>query len=266
MKKKLIALLLLFGLCLGCFQMTAFADDAAAAAEAVEDEEVDPVLEEHQAFLDELKALQEAKKYDEVIEQAEDFLSDNEDSPLYGPIEKVCIQSYVRKARVLIDNKQREKAQDLLEECADYYEDSDYLYIVEKEQQALKDLLKKEIPKTGKIFHDRSSIRGGYSKLIVKNSARKTLVKIQSASGKNKGEYITMFLRSNGKGEVNLQPGKYYIKFARGDTWYSSKEMFGSETSYFQPEGTYEFKPGYYWEITLDEGTEYLPGIDADDF
>ncbi len=263
MKKKLIALLLLFGLCLGCFQMTAFADDA-AAAEAVE--EVDPVLEEDQAFLDELKALQEAKKYDEVIEQAEDFLWDNEDSPLYGPIEKVCIQSYVRKARVLIDNKQREKAQNLLEECAEQYEDSEYLYIVEKEQQALKDLLKKEIPKTGKIFHDRSSIRGGYSKLIVKNSARKTLVKIESASGKNKGDYITMFVRSNGKGEVNLQPGKYIIKFARGDTWYSSKEMFGSDTDYFQPEGTYEFKSGYYWELTLDEGTDYLPGIDADDF
>ena len=60
--------------------------------------------------------------------------------------------------------------------------------------------------------------------------------------------------------------GKYIIKFARGDTWYSSKEMFGSDTDYFQPEGTYDFKSGYYWELTLDEGTEYLPGIDADDF
>ena len=179
MKKKQIALLLLFGLCLGCFRMTAFADDTAAAAEAVEKEEVDPVLEEHQAFLDELKTLQEAKKYDEVIEQAEEFLSDNEDSPLYGPIEKVCIQSYVRKARVLIDKKQREKAQNLLKECADYYADSDYLYIVEKEQQALKDLLKKEIPKTGQIFHKNSTVYGGNSQLTIKNSGSKLLVKIE---------------------------------------------------------------------------------------
>lgn len=264
MKRKLLALLLLFTVCLGSFQITAMAADTTAATDL--EEETDPVLAEHQEFLDELKALQETKDYDAVIEQAEAFLRKNPDSPLYGPIEKVCIQSYVRKARALIDSKHREDAEELLNECADRYADSEYLYIVEKDQQALKDLLKKEIPKTGKIFHDRSSIRGGYAKLIVKNSSRKTLVKIESASGKNKGDYITMFVRSNGKGEVNLQPGKYYIKFARGDTWYSSKEMFGSETSYFQPEGTYDFKSGYYWELTLDEGTEYLPGIGADEF
>ena len=268
MKKKLIALLLLFGLCLGCFQMTAFADDAAAAAEDVEEEEVDPVLEEHQAFLDELKKLQEAKKYDEVIEKAEDFLWDNEDSPLYGPIEKVCIQSYVRKARALIESKHREKAEKLLNEAADRYEDSDYLYIIEKDQQSLKDLLKKEIPKTGKIFHNNSTVHGGYSQLEIKNSGSKLLVKIEVASGKNKGQYITMFVRPNATAKVNIQPGKYNLKFASGKTWYSSTEWFGSEMLCEKLNKVYDFKNGYIWTITLGvfDGNVGSTTINRDDF
>ncbi|MBQ3802467.1 MAG: tetratricopeptide repeat protein [Oscillospiraceae bacterium] len=251
MKRKLLALLLLFTVCLGSFQITAMAADTTAATDL--EEETDPVLAEHQEFLDELKALQETKDYDAVIEQAEAFLRKNPDSPLYGPIEKVCIQSYVRKARALIDSKHREDAEELLNECADRYADSEYLYIVEKDQQALKDLLKKEIPKTGKVFHNNSTVHGGYGKLIIKNSGTKRLVKIEVASGKNKGQYISVFVRPNAKAEVNIQPGKYILKTATGKTWYSSTEWFGSEMDCEQWEGTFEFAklPQYTtWTIT----------------
>ena len=106
MKRKLLALLLLFSLCLGCFPMTALAAEPADEEVAVVDE----------AAWEDIKALMDAEEYDEAIAQAETYMRSNPNSPVYDKVEKTCIQSYVRKARVLIEEKHREDAQELLEE------------------------------------------------------------------------------------------------------------------------------------------------------
>ena len=243
MKRKLLALLLLFSLCLGCFPMTAL------AAEPADDEVA--VVDEDEAAWEDIKALMDAEEYDEAIAQAETYMRSNPNSPVYDKVEKTCIQSYVRKARVLIEEKHREDAQELLEECADRYADSEFLYIVEKDQESLKQLLKKEIPKTGQIFHKNSTVYGGNSELTIKNSGSKLLVKVELASGKNKGEYITMFVRPNATASVKLKAGKYILKFASGDTWYSSTEWFGSDMYLEKIDKVYDFKDWYIWTITL---------------
>lgn len=258
MKRKLIALLLLFCLCLGCFPMTA------AAAETEEED----FLAEHEAAWEDIKALMEAEEYDEAIAQAEAYMRSYPDSPVFDKVEKTCIQSYVRKARVLIEDKHREEAQELLEDCAYRYADSEFLYIVEKDQEALKKRLKDEIPKTGQIFHKNSTVYGGNSQLTIKNSGSKLLVKIEVASGKNEGEYITMFVRPNATATVKLKAGEYILKFASGDTWYSSTEWFGSDMYMEKINKVYDFEDWYVWTITLgaSDGNVGSTSISRDEF
>ena len=263
MKRKLLALLLLFGLCVCCFPMTALAAEPAGA-----ESEEENVLSADEAAWADIKALMDAEEYDEAIDQAEAYMRSNQDSPVYDKVEKTCIQSYVRKARVLIEKKHREDAQDLLEECADRYADSEFLYIVEKDQEALKQLLKKEIPKSGQIFHKNSTVFGGNSQLTIKNSGSKLLVKIELASGKNKGEYITMFVRPNASATVKLKAGNYILKFASGDTWYSSTEWFGSDMYLEKIDKVYDFDDWYIWTITLGatNGNVGSTSISRDEF
>ena len=267
MKKTVIAFLL--ALCL-CFSLSSMS--IAWAETAAETEMEDEVLQQHQMIRDGIKVLVKEKKYDEAIASAEIFLADYPDSPIRAKMEKTCIQAYVGKAQGMIDSKQREDAQYLLENCIDQYQDSEYVEIAETALKSLKDLLKAELPKSGAVFHDRTAVHGGYGKLIINNSGKRTLVKIEKASGKDKGSYITMFVRSDGKAEVNIQPGEYLLKYAMGTTWYSTKEWFGSETEYYQADTVLEFaKLPYYstYTVTLEKvvgGNLATYSIDPSDF
>lgn len=267
MKKKLIAILLLFSICLAGIQMPALAADSATTAPAEEE----PLSEELQQYVADLKARRDEKEYDAVIEDAEAFLRKNPDSPAYSKVEKICIQCYIRKGRDLINDNQREAAWNLFEEALAIYEDSPYVGEIQKDFDKLKKLLKDELPKSGQVFHNRDTVHGGAGKLVINNSGKRMLVKIEKASGSNKGDYITVFVRSDGKASVNIQPGNYTLKYARGDTWYGTKEWFGSETEYYVADTTLEFAQWPYystwtWTLGVTNGNLSTTAIDADDF
>ena len=272
MKKRMMSLLCIFVFCLSMFSISAMAESIPLESEDVVQSELDARIEQDTAFRNQIVQLYKDKEYDEAINQAEAFLEDNPDSPVAEKFVKTCIYSYVGKAKLLRDSRQREAALELLDTCIERYEDSvDIQYAIDA-RTALKKLIKDETPANGHVFHNTTVVRGGYGTLKVKSGSYPVLVKVEVASGAHKGEYINLFVRAKSTASVHIQPGKYLVKYCVGETWYGPGEWFGSEMERYQCDTTLEFaKLPYYstWELTLysvvDGNLSTYP-ISADDF
>jgi hypothetical protein len=61
-----------------------------------------------------------------------------------------------------------------------------------------------------------------------------------------------LFVRAGETGRVNVPPGTYRIKFARGDTWYGDQLRFGPDEACFVADKQFDF-----YHIVRSDGEEW---------
>jgi len=58
-------------------------------------------------------------------------------------------------------------------------------------------------------------------------------------------DILDVFVRSGETIEIKVPVGKYRVKYASGQTWYGSEELFGPRTSYSKADQPFEFRKTY---------------------
>ena len=218
----------------------------------------------------EIKRLSDEKKYDEAIAYAEAYMQGRPISEVKGGVVKNCLKAYAAKANALMKKSRNEEAYNLLSGCRKTYADAD-LTEVNKSWNSLKKAIAE--PKSGQVFS--SVARGGYCTLTVKTSDFPAFVKIVNT--KDPKSTLSFYVRANSKSTVTVKNGTYQIRFATGDKWFGTNELFGSGTRYKVFDDTFSFstkKSGRYinyttWDITLYSvpgGTGTTTTIPADQF
>ena len=188
----------------------------------------------------ELAALKERNAYDQVvlatkrpegrsaIEATLDFLSRYPNSSYRADVENLCENAYTQYAKTLENQRHWEEAQHILEECID----KNFSASKGAAQTALNNLMRRiesMRPVNGRVLG--GNCRGGYCQLVINNSSRDALIKIQSVQDPEK-TYLLLYVRADETAKVNIRDGSYTMKYATGDTWYGDAALFGENTKY----------------------------------
>ena len=112
-------------------------------------------------------------------------------------------------------------------------------------------LTQQALPQTG---WGRSSSGGssfGSISIQTRYGAGNLWVKIVEAYSAQR-EVAVFFIRAGDSYRINLPYGTYRIKMASGDTWYGTKDLFGSKTSYTVADDTFPIASrGDNWTVQL---------------
>ena len=218
----------------------------------------------------EVKRLSDEKQYDEAISYAETYMQGRPISEVKGGVVKNCLKAYASKANALMKGSRNEEAYELLSGCRKTYADAD-LTDVNKSWDSLKKAIAE--PKSGQVFS--SAARGGYCTLTVETSDFPAFIKVVNT--KDPKSVVSFYVRANSKSKISIKNGTYEVRFATGDKWFGSGELFGKETRYQVFDDTLSFTTknnGSYinyttWSVTLYSvpgGTATTTTIPADKF
>ena len=192
-------------------------------------------LKETKAF-EELKALSSSGDPKDVITQAGSFLKTYSGSSYRTEAETICVNAYLALAKQYESKKAYESAKNTLEECKALGLSADN----GKSEAALSKLMStisKLRPANGKVIS--GNCRGGYCQLIVKSGDTDVYVKLQNVNDPSKT--LVFYVRKNEQAKINIKNGTYTFKYATGDTWYGTEELFGENTVYSQADTTLSF-------------------------
>ena len=96
-------------------------------------------------------------------------------------------------------------------------------------------------------------------------------IKLESTSDPK--QYVTFFVRAGSTVEVDIPFGRYYLKYASGDTWYGVSNLFGLKTTYTKSDDIFDFylEDGYAngYTVTLypvTNGNMHTETISASEF
>ena len=153
---------------------------------------------------------------------------------MQGGVVKNCVNAYVQQANALMKKKQYQAAETLLQTCQEKYPNAD-LSAVKKAVTTLKKAIAE--PKNGTVF--ASKAKGGYCTLTIKAGDTPVFVKVISNSDPK--TTVTLYVRANKSATVHVKNGKYSLRYATGDKWYGSTELFGSGTRYYSADTTLSF-------------------------
>ena len=197
-----------------------------------------PLLKEKQ---DTLEKLREKSAYDKLFaqENPEDlrssidgalaFLNMYPNSSMCSEVEAFCVECYLLLAAQQRAEELNASAEKNLEECRDRAFAADG----GKAQEALDRLqaqLEAKRPVSGYLLSE-SGCQGGYCQLVIEAGYDDVLIKVQSVDDPDE-KYLTMYVRASESAKVNLQDGRYTLKYASGMTWYGTKEYFGRLTQF----------------------------------
>ena len=171
----------------------------------------------------EVKRLSDDKQYDEAIAYAEKYIHGRDFSDIQGDVVKNCLNAYVAKANALMKESEYLAAWDLLQGVKEDYKGAD-LGAVNKAVTALNKATAE--PVNGKIYS--STAKGGNNKLTIKIGDKPMYVKFVDT--KNPKSTLTVYIRANKSVTVYIKNGEYTVKYATGDKWFGTKDLFGSET------------------------------------
>ena len=205
-----------------------------SAADALEKAEHELQGLKDKAAAAEVRKLADAKKYTEAIEYAEDYMAGRDPGEVQGGVVKNCVNAYVQQANALMKKKQYQAAETLLQTCQEKYPNAD-LSAVKKAVTTLKKAIAE--PKNGTVF--ASKAKGGYCTLTIKAGDTPVFVKVISNSDPK--TTVTLYVRANKSATVHVKNGKYSLRYATGDKWYGSTELFGSGTRYYSADTTLSF-------------------------
>lgn len=180
---------------------------------------------------EEIKKLLDEKQYTQAIETAEKQIAGRAPEKVNGKLVEYCITAYVEEANARIKDKQYEEADKLLNQCVARYATED-----EKDWKAARKKLDKAIaePKNGQVFSSKA--RGGYCTLTIKSGNKPVFVKV--ISNKDEKNTVTFYVQKDSSAKVKIKNGEYSLKYATGDKWYGEKELFGSDTRYYNADIT----------------------------
>lgn len=98
----------------------------------------------------------------------------------------------------------------------------------------LNDTVEKKIapyrPANGKKI--RNNISWGYGKMAVTAGDRDVLLKVENRE--NPDKYLTVYIRKNETVNLNLEDGRYRMKYMTGIAWIGSNQMFGKAAEYYE--------------------------------
>ena len=180
-----------------------------------------------------IKKLVDDKKYDDAIAFAEEYIGDRKVGDIQGSVVKNTVKAYVAKANALIKKSHYEAAEKLLKDCKTRFAGAD-MADVNKALNTLKKAITE--PANGKVF--TSKAKGGYCTLKIKAGDTPAFVKVENVN--NPKNSVTIYVRANKSATVHIKNGNYALKYATGNKWYGSKELFGSDTRYYSADTTLE--------------------------
>ena len=223
---------------------------------------------------DEVKLLCDEKKYDEAITRAETQIGTRPPAEVGGGLVKSCLKAYAAKGNALLKEQRYEDAYMLLSSCRETYAGQD-LAEVDKAWNALKTAIAE--PKNGQFFN--AAARGGYGTLTVETGHSPAFIKVISINDPKR--VLSFYVRADSKTTVHVRNGTYTLRYATGERWFGTKQMFGSGTVYraFDDNLGFSAKYGYSaagrevrcsaWKVTLYPvagGTAGTTPINADEF
>jgi hypothetical protein len=107
------------------------------------------------------------------------------------------------------------------------------------------------LPQTGWGRSSTGSSSFGSISIQTRFGAGNLWVKIVEAYGSQRAVTV-LFIRAGDSYMINLPSGTYRIKMASGDTWYGTKDLFGSKTSYSVADDTFPIaRRGDSWTVQL---------------
>ena len=119
-------------------------------------------------------------------------------------------------------------------------------------------------PRSGAILEGKEDDSG--SEITVKaSSSESCVVKLKTKSGVTR---VSFYVRAGDTVTVGVPMGRLYVYFASGDTWYGTKHLFGSKTSYSKDDDLKDFSE-FSYTYTLypvSNGNFSQTPIDEDEF
>ncbi len=180
----------------------------------------------------------------------------------YGEAVIDYYSGHVEQARIALELCKQEPAYREVREDAEAF------------QTRVEDWLLSILPQSGDVL-SRSDGNGGFGVLTVHSDSRAVLVKAERME--DPAQYVLFFVGRGSQGTVRLGDGRWRIKYAAGDTWYGTEELFGAGTTFQRTvqEFTYQTRVNgdrvRYTEVTLTltpkqgDSDEAVP-IDREDF
>ena len=196
----------------------------------------------------EVRRLVEAKKYNDAIDYAEDYMEGRTISEVGGGVVKNCLDAYAAEAERLIARGRYEEAYDFLRFCRSTYAGAD-LTEVNKAWSSLKKATPE--PDNGEAFI--TTAMGGNSTLTVKAGDTPVLIKIIKVTDSD--SLAMVYVRAKKTVSVNLKTGTYTIRFATGEKWFNSDILFGSGTRYITMDNNYRF------EVRTENGSRFASDL-----
>ena len=173
-----------------------------------------------------LKKLYDAKKYDEAIEFAENYMEGREYGDVQGQILTFCQRAYAQKARGMMRQGQYEQAEAFLSACREKYAGlnlPDVKRAVAELERAIAE------PENGSVLTSRA--KGDYASVTIHAGAKPVLVKLVSTSDPD--NYLMFYVRAGSAATAHIRDGTYTMRCASGDKWYGEANLFGASTRCF---------------------------------
>jgi len=224
--------------------------------------------------LTEIRHLYSSGDYEGTIEYAETYYAGRDLTTLSDDFFDYVVWAYAQRAEQYKYESAYEMAQKLLEKCVSLYGDTAFGSKARESLDELNRKIRSNEPYNGQVL--RATANSGYCELEIRNGADAALVKLESTTEPDT-YYIEFYVRENETVKLQVRDGSYLLKYASGKTWYSEKELFGSDTYYAKADTIQEFTTTYsgdYVQYTTIEITLYkvrngnlsTSSISAEDF
>ena len=181
------------------------------------------------------------KRYEDAIDAAYDYLTDNLFSNRYEEVVGIRVDAYIALTEQYESDEKYEKALKTAKECLEIAS-GDAKNKAEAKYDALMAFIEEMRPANGETFEN--SCVGGYCVLEVVNNGEDALVKLEDVSDPA-GKVLVLYVRAGETARVNVKDGEYTFKYASGETWYGMAEYFGEKTDFYKAMSNLEFSTSY---------------------
>ncbi len=180
-----------------------------------------------------IKKLIDARRFDEAIELAEEYMAGQDPSEAPAEVMTRCLQACARKAAVMMRDGEYERTDAYLQECRERYAGAD-LTELDRALASLDRAIGE--PESGAVL---AGIKGEYGTVTVRAGDSPALVKIVSLSDPKNA--LTVYVRAGETAAVHVKDGNYTLRYATGDKWYGEDELFGSATRFYSVDTVLRF-------------------------
>ena len=180
-----------------------------------------------------IKKLIDARRFDEAIELAEEYMAGQEPSEAPAEVMTRCLQACARKAAVMMRDGEYERTDTYLQECRERYAGAD-LTELDRALASLNRAIGE--PESGAVL---AGTKGEYGTVTVRAGDSPALVKIVSLSDPKNA--LTFYVRAGETAAVHVKDGNYTLRYATGDKWYGADELFGAATRFYNVDTVLRF-------------------------